>query len=65
MKPEVEKAWMIALDARHKLRIGQISLEEAKVICQPYINMVNAGAKKMSKEYGNPYKQVSVTSFLR
>lgn len=65
MRKEVLDALEKAHEARHLLRRGKISLEEAKSRCEPYIKMVNEGGKRLSKEYGNSYKPVSVTSFLR
>jgi hypothetical protein len=65
MKPEVKKAMAAAQEARHKLRIGAISLDEAKIRVKPYIDMVNEGGKRLSKEYGNSFRPVSATGFLR
>lgn len=65
MKAEVAEAMQKAHEARSMLRVGQITFDEAKLRVQPYIDLVNEGAKKMSKQYGNPFRKVSVTGFLR
>lgn len=65
MIPEVQAAKEKAEEARYLLKIGGISLVEAKFRCKEYIDMVNEGAKRLSKEYGNTYRPVSVSSFLR
>ena len=54
-----------AHEARAELRMGQITLEEAKLRCKPYMDLVNEGAKRMCKQYGNPFRPVSATGFLR
>lgn len=65
MKEEVRKAMYEAQEARGLLRIGKITMEEAKARCKPYMDLVNEGGKRLSKEYGNPFKPVSATGFLR
>lgn len=54
-----------AHEARNMLRVGKISLDEAKRRVKPYIDLVNDGGKRLSREYGNTFKPVSATSFLR
>lgn len=65
MKASVVKAKWDAETARAMLRVGKISMEEAKRRCRPYIELVNEGAKKMSKQYGNTFRAVTLTGFLR
>lgn len=65
MTPEVQKEWIVALEAKRQLRVGTISLDEAKRRCARYIELVNEGGRRLSKVYGNSYKAVSVTGFLR
>ena len=54
-----------AQEARGLLRAGKISHAEAKKLCQPYIDVVNEGAKRISKEYGGKVKKVHMASFHR
>lgn len=65
MNTEVQKLRYEAEQARGLLRFGRITLEEAKRRCKPYIDVVNEGGKNMSREFGNPFRPVSVTGFLR
>lgn len=65
MRKEVLDAMELAHKARSLLRKGAISLDEAKRMCKTYIDLVNEGGKRMSKEYGNSFKPVSATGFLR
>lgn len=65
MSPEVKAAKERAEKARYMLKIGAIDLDEAKAACQPYIDMVNEGARRMSKQFGNPFRSVTTTGFLR
>ncbi len=65
MTPAVEKAMNAAHDARALFRKGDISHEEAKRLIQPYLTMVNEGGKKMSKKFGNSFRPVTLTGFLR
>jgi hypothetical protein len=65
MKKEVQIAMDAAHEARALLRVGKITMEDAKRRCKPYIDLVNVGGKRLSKEYGNSYKPVTATGFLR
>ncbi len=65
MTPAVERAMNTAHEARGLFRKGQISHEEAKRLIQPYLDLVNEGGKKMSKKYGNSFRAVTITGFLR
>lgn len=65
MKDEVRKAMEIAQEARGLFRFGKISEAEAKRRIQPYLDMVNEGGKRMAKEYGNTFRKVTITGFLR
>jgi hypothetical protein len=65
MRKEVQEAMDKAHEARAMLRTGKISLEQAKELVAPYIQMVNEGGKRMSKEYGNSFRPVTATGFLR
>lgn len=65
MKEEVRKAREAAEAAKNQLRYGAISMDEAKKRVAPYIRLVNAGGKRLSKQYGNPHRNVTDTGFLR
>ncbi len=65
MTPAVEKAMNTAHEARGLFRKGQISHAEASKLIQPYLSLVNEGAKKLSAQYGNPFRKVTLTGFLR
>jgi hypothetical protein len=65
MTPEVEQAMNKAHEARAKFKVGKITHEEAAEQIIPYLNLVNNGGRKMSKKFGNPYRPVTLTGFLR
>lgn len=65
MKEEVRLAREKAEEAKNLLRYGKISMDEAKRRVEPYIRMVNEGGKRLAKEFGNPFRAVSATGFLR
>lgn len=65
MKEEVRLAREKAEEAKNLLRYGRISMDEAKRRCEPYIRLVNEGGKRLAKEFGNPFRAVTATGFLR
>jgi hypothetical protein len=65
MKTEVRNASDKAHEARALLRVGKITLDEAKRRCEPYIDLVNEGGRRLSKQYGNSFRKVTATGFLR
>lgn len=65
MKEEVRIAREQAEEAKNLLRHGKIGMDKAKVLVQPYIDLVNEGGKRLAKEFGNTFKPVSATGFLR
>lgn len=54
-----------AENAKANLKMGQISLAEAKKRAQPFIDAVNDRAKELAKEYKVNAKLMNVSSFLR
>lgn len=54
-----------AENAKANLKVGQISLAEAKKRAQPFIDAVNIRAVELAKEYKMHPKLMNVSSFLR
>ena len=54
-----------AEQAKYLLKIGGLSMPEAKAKIAPYISAVNEKALELSKEYKVSYKPVSITGYLR
>lgn len=65
MKPEIKKIRDIAIAARSALRIGAISMDEAKRQAKPYIDAANKRAKEMAREFKITFRPISMTGFLR
>lgn len=65
MKKEVEDAMNKAHEARAKFKVGKITHEQAAAQIQPYLDLVNEGGKIMSKQFGNSFRKVTMTGFLR
>ena len=47
------------------MRRGEISLEECKVKCKPYIDFVNAKSKELAKKYHQKPKTITFAYFER
>lgn len=65
MKEEVRLAREKAEEAKNLLRYGKIGMDEAKLRCKEYIDLVNEGGRRLAKEFGNPFRAVTATGFLR
>lgn len=63
MTPKTRALWEKANEARHKLRLGKIGMDEAKLAARPYINHINEAIKTDPEKYGR--RKVNISSYLR
>jgi hypothetical protein len=65
MTDETRKLMQAAQEARGKCRTGQMGYDEARAICQKYVDHINKLGPAIAKEHGGKFRKVSVTAFLR
>jgi hypothetical protein len=47
------------------MKLGKLTYDEAKAKCQPYLDIVNAKGKEISKGYGKRWADLTFTKLAR